>query len=171
MKRHQPQASKPGFTLAEVLVAVAIFVIAIFAILKMVSQSMELVRSIQLQRPDLGTLAGKTMMDPPQTGGGGDAVNGLASGLSTPDDEDFGGNNGGSIALYPDAKWERYLDPIDETNGGIIKIERVGHEGVVFLILLIINHTAQGVFNGLEHNTLALHLLGCIRADFCRLQD
>jgi prepilin-type N-terminal cleavage/methylation domain-containing protein len=116
-KRHQPKASKSGFTLAEVLIAVAIFVIAIFAILKMVSQSMSLVRSIQLQRPDLGTLAGKTMMDSPQTGEGGDVVSGLASGLSTPDDEDFGGNNGGSIALYPDAKWERYLDPIDATNG------------------------------------------------------
>ena len=116
-RRHQLRANISGFTLAEVLIAVAIFVIAIFAILKMVSQSMSLVRSIQLQRPDLGTLAGKTMMDPLQTGEGGDVVNGLASGLTTPDDEDFGGNNGGSIALYPDAKWERYLDPIDETNG------------------------------------------------------
>lgn len=72
MRRHQLRASISGFTLAEVLIAVAIFVIAIFAILKMVSQSMSLVRSIQLQRPDLGTLAGKTMMDPPQTGEGGD---------------------------------------------------------------------------------------------------
>ena len=41
----------------------------------------------------------------------------LESGLTTPDDEDFGGNNGGSLALYPNARWERYLEPIDETNG------------------------------------------------------
>ena len=111
MKRHQPQASKPGFTLAEVLVAVAIFVIAIFAILKMISQSMELVRSMQVQRPDLGTLAGKTLMELPMPDGF------LESGLTAPEDEDFGGNNGGSLALYPNARWERYLEPIDETNG------------------------------------------------------
>ena len=117
MRRHQLRATISGFTLAEVLIAVAIFVIAVFAILQMVSQSMSLVRSIQLQRPDLGTLAGKTMMDSPQTGEGGDVVSGLASGLSTPDDEDFGGNNGGSSMLYPNATWTRYLDPVDETNG------------------------------------------------------
>ena len=132
MKRHEPKAIKSGFTLAEVLIAVAIFVIAIFAILKMVSQSMSLVRSIQLQRPDLGTLAGKTMMDPPQTGEEGDEVSGLASGLSTPDDEDFGGNNGGSIALYPDATWDRYLDPIDATNGlyrATIRVLEINNDG------------------------------------------
>ena len=143
MRRHQLRATISGFTLAEVLIAVAIFVIAIFAILKMVSQSMSLVRSIQLQRPDLGTLAGKTMMDPPQTGEGGDVVNGLASGLTTPDDEDFGGNNGVSSMLYPNATWTRYLDPVDETNGlyratiTVIEVNKDGQEtetGLNFLL-------------------------------------
>ena len=143
MRPHQLQVTIFGFTLAEVLIAVAIFVIAIFAILKMVSQSMSLVRSIQLQRPDLGTLAGKTMMDSPQTGEGGDVINGLASGLSKPDDEDFGGNNGGSSMLYPDATWTRYLNPIDETNGlyratiTVIEVNKDGQEtetGLNFLL-------------------------------------
>ena len=126
MRRHQLRATISGFTLAEVLIAVAIFVIAIFAILKMVGQSMELVRSIQLQRPDLGTLAGKTLMEPPLPDGD------LESGLSTPEDEDFGGNMGGSFALYPDATWERYLDPIDETNGlyrATIRVKEINKDG------------------------------------------
>jgi|TARA_B100000959_G_C14812995_1_gene554612 type II secretory pathway pseudopilin PulG len=128
MERHQPIAPKAGFTLAEVLIAVSIFVIAIFAILMMVSQSMELVRSMQRQQPDLGTLAGKTMLGllPPD----GD----LESGETKPFDEDFGGNEGGSIALYPDATWTRYLEPIDETNGlyratiTVIEINKDGQE-------------------------------------------
>ena len=134
---HQLRASKTGFTLAEVLIAVAIFVIAIFAILKMVGQSMELVRSMQQQRPDLGTLAGKTMLEPPLPDGT------LASGLSTPEDEDFGGNMGGSFALYPDATWERYLEPIDETNGlyratiTVIEINKDGKESEFELNFLL----------------------------------
>ena len=136
-KQPQLRASKTGFTLAEVLIAVAIFVIAIFAILQMVSQSMELVRSIQLQRPDLGTLAGKTLMEPPLPDGD------LESGPTTPEDEDFGGNNGGSLALYPDATWERYLDPIDETNGlyratiRVIELNKDGQESEFELNFLL----------------------------------
>ena len=44
IKQCQSEGNNAGFTLAEVLIAVGIFVIAIFAILKMVSQSMELVK-------------------------------------------------------------------------------------------------------------------------------
>jgi len=111
MKPRRSGGKQAGFTLAEVLIAVLIFVIAIFAILNMVKQSMELVRSMQLHRPDLGTLAGKTLQELPIPNGF------LEIGLSTPDDEDFRGNNGGSLALYRNARWERYLEPIDETNG------------------------------------------------------
>ena len=93
VKRHQPQVGKTGFTLVEVLIAVVIFVIAIFAVLKQVNQIMAMVKSMQQQRPDLGTLAGKTMLEPPLPDGT------LESGLSTPEDEDFGGNMGGNFAL------------------------------------------------------------------------
>ena len=65
IKRCQSEGNNAGFTLAEVLIAVAIFVIAIFAVLKHVNQVMAMVKSMQQQRPDLGTLAGKTMLEPP----------------------------------------------------------------------------------------------------------
>ncbi len=100
-----------GFTLLEVLIAVAIFVVAIFRILIEVNQSMSLVRSMQEQRPDLGALAGKTLIELPAPDGE------LASGLSSPVDEDFGGNGGGELALYPDAQWQRDLFAVDATNG------------------------------------------------------
>ncbi len=100
-----------GFTLLEVLIAVAIFVFAIGLILVEVSQSMGLVRSMQEQRPDLGALAGKTLIEQPAPDGE------LASGLSSPVDEDFGGNGGGELALYPDAQWQRDLFAVDATNG------------------------------------------------------
>ena len=137
MRPHQLRATISGFTLAEVLIAVAIFVIAIFAILKMVGQSMELVRSMQQQRPDLGTLAGKTMLEPPLPDGT------LESGVSTPEDEDFGGNMGGDYALYKNATWERYLEPIDETNGlyratiRVIEINKDGRESEFALNFLL----------------------------------
>ena len=102
---------RSGFTLLEVLIAVAIFVVAIGLILIEVSQSMQLVRAMQVQRPDLGALAGKTLLEMPAPDGE------LASGLSSPVDEDFGGNGGGELALYPDAQWQRDLMAIDATNG------------------------------------------------------
>ena len=100
-----------GFTLLEVLIAVVIFVFAIGLILVEVSQSMGLVRSMQEQRPDLGALSGKTLIELPAPDGE------LASGLSSPVDEDFGGNGGGELALYPDAQWQRDLFAVDATNG------------------------------------------------------
>ena len=51
-----------AFTLAEVLIAVGIFVVAIFAILQLVGQGLELVRVMQQQRPDMGALAAKTLV-------------------------------------------------------------------------------------------------------------
>ena len=90
-----------AFTLAEVLIAVGIFVVAIFAILQLVGQGLQLVRVMQQQRPDLGALAAKTLVELPEPDGT------LATGLSEPMDEDFGGNGGGEFTLYPDARWQR----------------------------------------------------------------
>ena len=100
-----------AFTLSEVLIAVAIFVIAIFAILQLVNQSIQLVRAMQQQRPDLGALAGKTLIELPEPDGD------LVSGLLEPLDEDFGGNGGGDLALYPNALWQRDIFSLDATNG------------------------------------------------------
>ena len=100
-----------AFTLAEVLIAVRIFVVAIFAILQLVGQGLELVRVMQQQRPDMGALAAKTLVELPEPDGT------LATGLTEPLDEDFGGNGGGEFTLYPDARWQRDIMSLDATNG------------------------------------------------------
>ena len=100
-----------AFTLAEVLIAVGIFVVAIFAILQLVGQGLELVRVMQQQRPDMGALAAKTLVELPEPDGT------LATGLTEPLDEDFGGNGGGQFTLYPDARWQRDIMSLDATNG------------------------------------------------------
>ena len=111
MKKECKQTIR-AFTLAEVLIAVAIFVVAIFAILQLVGQGLELVRVMQQQRPDLGALAAKTLVELPEPEGT------LATGLIEPIDEDFGGNGGvGEVVLYPNASWQRDIMSLDATNG------------------------------------------------------
>ena len=85
-----------SFSLLEVVIAVAIFFTAIFAITQLVSSNLSLVRSLQAKRPDLGTLAGKCLMD-----------TNWVDGRAAPYDEDFGFNDGGRAALYREAGWER----------------------------------------------------------------
>ena len=85
-----------SFSLLEVVIAVAIFFTAIFAIMQLVSSNLSLVRSLQAKRPDLGTLAGKCLMS-----------TNWVEGIEAPYDEDFGFNDGGAAALYPEAGWER----------------------------------------------------------------
>jgi len=85
-----------SFSLLEVVIAVAIFFTAIFAITQLVSSNLSLVRSLQAKRPDLGTLAGKCLMD-----------TNWVEGRAAPYDEDFGFNDGGNATLYPEAGWER----------------------------------------------------------------
>ena len=113
-----------AFTLAEVLIAVGIFVVAIFAILQLVGQGLELVRVMQQQRPDMGALAAKTLVELPEPDGT------LATGLTEPLDEDFGGNGGGQFTLYPDARWQRDIMSLDATNGlyqaTVTVVEQVG---------------------------------------------
>tara|TARA_B100000676_G_C17418422_1_gene503310 strand:+ start:105 stop:536 length:432 start_codon:yes stop_codon:yes gene_type:complete len=87
-----------SFSLLEVVIAVAIFFTAIFAVMQLVSANLSLVHSLQAKRPDLGTLAGKCLAD----------TNWSEFGPQTPDDEDFGYNGGGGLgSLYPRAGWER----------------------------------------------------------------
>ena len=100
-----------AFSLVEVLVAVAFFVGAIFVILESVNQGLELVRVMQQQRPDMGALAAKTLVELPEPDGT------LATGLTEPMDEDFGGNGGGEFTLYPYARWQRDIMSLDATNG------------------------------------------------------
>jgi len=106
--------TKAAFTLAEVLVAVAIFAVAVFAILRLVNQNIQLVRMMQQQRPDLGALADRTLTEYGESAGG---ILRVQVG-DEPMDPDFGGNEGGDLSpLYPDANWWRDIEPLDETNG------------------------------------------------------
>ncbi|MBC8324649.1 MAG: prepilin-type N-terminal cleavage/methylation domain-containing protein [Verrucomicrobia subdivision 3 bacterium] len=103
-----------GLTLVEVLIAVMIFAIAVFAILELVNQNLQLVRMMQQQRPDLGALADRTLTEPAEAANGTLRVQRGDS----PTDIDFGGNDGGGAgALYPNASWWRDIEPLDETNG------------------------------------------------------
>ena len=112
--RFPHRQSSAGFTLAEVLIAVAIFATAVFAILELVNQNLQLVRMMQKQRPDLGALADRTLTEPAEADGGTLRV----QFDDAPMDEDFGLNEGaGADALYPDSSWWRDIEPLDETNG------------------------------------------------------
>ncbi|MSU43449.1 MAG: hypothetical protein EXS22_05360 [Pedosphaera sp.] len=101
-----------SFTLLEVVVAIAIFFTAIFAVLQLVSQNMSLARALQRKRPDLGTLAGRSLMD----------TNWSLGGREAPMDSDFESNPGGSAgSLFRRSRWERnalLIAPnISQTNG------------------------------------------------------
>ena len=112
--RFPRRQSSAGFTLVEVLIAVAIFAIAVFAILELVNQNLQLVRMMQKQRPDLGALADRTLTEPAEAANGTLRVQ-LGD---SPMDEDFGLNEGAADpALYPDSSWWRDIEPLDETNG------------------------------------------------------
>ncbi|HVY69185.1 MAG TPA: hypothetical protein VHH73_04620 [Verrucomicrobiae bacterium] len=51
-----------AFTLFEVMIAIGIFFIAIFAILKLTSQSLQQARSLQRQQVDIGSLAAESSL-------------------------------------------------------------------------------------------------------------
>tara|TARA_B100000700_G_scaffold201387_1_gene221545 strand:+ start:186 stop:659 length:474 start_codon:yes stop_codon:yes gene_type:complete len=107
-KKH---SSKKAMTLVEVMLAVGIFVFAIFSILVLVNQTLNTVKAIQRQTPDLGALAGRTLLELPVPEGE------LEIGLTDPIDPDFGKNMGADRPIYPNAWWKRDLIPLDETNG------------------------------------------------------
>ena len=107
-KKH---SSIKAMTLVEVMLAVVIFVIAIFSILALVNQTLNTVKAIQRQTPDLGALAGRTLLELPVPEGE------LDIGLTDPIDPDFGKNMGADRPIYPNAWWKRDLIPLDETNG------------------------------------------------------
>ncbi len=52
-----------SFTLLEVMIAMMIFFMAIFAILNLVAQNLRIARSLSLGEPDLGTVAAELFME------------------------------------------------------------------------------------------------------------
>ena len=86
--RTRPRASGTAFTLLEVMIAVAIFVVAVFAILDLVSQNLRYVRNLQKPQIDIGALAAEITL-----------TNSLEEGVES---GDFGD-------LYPNATWSREI--------------------------------------------------------------
>lgn len=88
-------AASQGFTLLEVMVAMFLFFLAVFAILDATNQSLRAARSLQLNLPDASMLAADLFL-----------TNRLEEGESS---GDFG-------ELYPDFNWTRRIYE-RETNG------------------------------------------------------
>ncbi|MDP7010440.1 MAG: hypothetical protein QF685_03590 [Verrucomicrobiota bacterium] len=138
-----------SFSLLEVVIAVAIFFTAIFAIMQLVSTNLSLVRILQEKRPDLGTIAGKCLM-------GGRLATNWVEGVEAPYDEDFGFNEGNDAALYPEAGWERdwmlVATNVSLTNGlyrADIKLTETIQQQEAVSIMSILMYRP----NGLEYTT------------------
>ena len=93
-----------GFTLLEVIIACAIFFIAGFAILELVTRSVSMARSLQQREPDAGMLAASLSL-----------TNQLIEGSETGDFEDLAGN------LYPDYSWGR--DTLEVFSNGLFQVD------------------------------------------------
>jgi general secretion pathway protein I len=84
-----------AFTLIEVMIAMAIFCLAVFAILDLVTQNLRAARLLQPDSVDAGSLAAELMLTNKVTEGG--------------DSGDFGD-------LYPGYSWSREINEVS-TNG------------------------------------------------------
>jgi len=108
------RSSKSGFTLLEVIIACAIFFIAGFAILDLVTRSVAAARSLQQREPDAGMVAATLSL-----------TNQLIEGSETGDFQDLCGN------LYPDYSWGR-------------DIYEVGSNGLFQVDFYVINEKRHG---------------------------
>jgi Tfp pilus assembly protein PilV len=84
-----------GFSLLEVMIAVAIFFVAVFSILELVSRNLRYVQNLQRPQIDMGALAAELTL-----------TNTLEEGVES---GDFG-------KLYPNATWRREIYEV-ATNG------------------------------------------------------
>ena len=87
-KRSTRRSERGAFTLVEVMMAVAIFVMCMFAILSLVSQNLRAARSLTIQTPHAGMLAAQLSL-----------TNMLEEGVES---GDFGD-------LYPGYEWQRNI--------------------------------------------------------------
>ena len=91
-----------GFTLMEVMIAMFVFFIVVFAILGMVVQSLGAARALQVQRPDAGMLASMISLS-----------NTLEEGFETGDFEE----------IFPDYRWERQI--VEVGSNGFFQVDFV----------------------------------------------
>jgi Tfp pilus assembly protein PilV len=116
--------SRSGFTLLEVIIACAIFFIAGFAILELVTRSVSAARSLQQREPDAGMIAATLSL-----------TNQLIEGSESGDFQDLCGD------LYSDYSWGR--DVYEVGSNGLFQVDffvindkRAGAEPVKMSILL-----------------------------------
>lgn len=91
---------KSGFTLLEVMIAMFVFFIVVFAVLGMVVQSLGAARALQVQHPDAGMLAASLSLS-----------NFLEEGIESGDFED----------VFPGYSWEREI--IEVGSNGLFKVD------------------------------------------------
>jgi Tfp pilus assembly protein PilV len=92
-----------GFTLLEVLIAMSVFFIVVFAILGMVAQSLGAARALQRPQPDFSILASQVALS-----------NVLEEGFESGDFGDLG-------AEYSDYTWERQI--IEVGSNGFFQVD------------------------------------------------
>ena len=94
---------RSGFTLLEVLIAMSVFFIVVFAILGMVAQSLGAARALQRPQPDFSILASQIALS-----------NVLEEGFESGDFGDLG-------AEYSDYTWERQI--IEVGSNGFFQVD------------------------------------------------
>ena len=119
-----------SFSLLEVIIAVAIFFTAVFAILELVSLNMATANFLQKKRPSLGMLAGYTLRD----------TNIVEDFQEAPEDLGFEYNGGGSDAYFRRAGWERQVTLV-ATNVGQGNL--IGSNGVYRVDLQLTEELAK----------------------------
>ena len=95
----QPSA---GFTLLEVMIAMAVFFIVVFAVLGMVVQSLGAARALQVQHPNAGMLAAM---------------------LSRSNTLEEGYDSGDFEEVFPDYRWERQI--VEVGSNGFFQVDFV----------------------------------------------
>jgi len=93
-------ASQGGFTLLEVMIAMAVFFIVVFAILNVVVQSLGAARALQTRHADAGMVAAELSL-----------TNQLEEGYET---GDFG-------EIYPNYRWERQITEVG--SNGLFQVD------------------------------------------------
>lgn len=91
-----------GFTLLEVIIALAIFFTAVVAVLELTSQNLRLAQTLLLKRPDIAALASTTMLDKE-----------LQEGFEEPEDLNF-------QEMFPGCRWDR--DVVSVSSNGLYKV-------------------------------------------------
>ena len=100
------QGTTDGFSLLEVMVAVAIFFMSVFAILELVSRNLRYVQNLQRPQIDIGALAAELSL-----------TNSVEEGVES---GDFGD-------LHPNAMWKREI--FEVATNGLFQVDFVVTEG------------------------------------------